>query len=332
VRQSRGFATVTTLCVALAISFYAWFTGSVAPAIAKATSSGPQIRFVVSLFAAAGAYVALFQGLLWLYEKFLEDRLNRREAIQGEWFYKLDIRATPNNPVYGICEIGKDGGKLSARAIHFDPKTNKFTSRFNSDFVVLEGGTLIIVYSSAGLDEDLYTRRGVYFLSTEGTPPRRVYGIWSDVLPGRNSGEMLMIRRDRHSDAFLRSIGYPIDSTELDRLLSSTMPAAPWEVPVAGAGSAAAGGEPAAAGAGSAAAGGEPVADGAGRAVAGGEPVADGAGRAVAGGGPAAAGAGSAAAGGEPAAANGKPLTADGGQTAAGDGVGDPASGGGAGS
>jgi hypothetical protein len=232
VRQAKGVATVTTLCVALAISFYAWFTGAVAPAIARATDSGKPIRFVVSLFAAAGVYVTLFQGLLWLYEKFLEDRLNRREAVQGEWFYKLDIRATPDNPRYGICEIGKDSGKLTARAIHFDPRTNKFTSRFNSDFVILDGATLIIVYSSAGLDDDIYTRRGVYFLSTEGTPPKRMYGIWSDVLPSRNSGETLMVRRDRHSDAFLRSIGYPVDSAELERLLSSSMPSAPWEASV----------------------------------------------------------------------------------------------------
>lgn len=215
-KKPYGHSAITTVSVTLTIIFYAVFTKYISPFVAGI----PGLGFIVGVFASIGFYVSLFQALLWIHFKFVLDIVNPEEAIVGEWFYKLDIRGRENEPRYGICKISRYGGEVLITGIHYHPRQKKFTSRFSSDFTLINGHNLIILYTSVGVDEETFTRKGAFFLSTEETPPKRIYGVWTDVLPNRNVGDIVMQRRDKHTDAILDTVGYPKDSSELQKILN----------------------------------------------------------------------------------------------------------------
>lgn len=212
----RHHPAVSTISVVLTLLFYKAFEQFVAPQI----SVIPGASFVLSILASVGFYVSFFSGLLWLYFRYIEDVVNPKEAICGDWFYKLDVHGRPS-PRYGLCYVTRHRGELSASGIHYHPDHKKFTSRFTSDYVLIENHTLIILYTSVGVDEDIFLRRGVFFLATEGVPPSRIYGVWTDLLPTRNSGDIVFQRRDRNTDDLLTTLGYPLTSSELQKVLNA---------------------------------------------------------------------------------------------------------------
>lgn len=215
-KKSKYNPIATTASVFLTISFYTAVIKFISPLFAAL----PGLDFILGSFASVGFYVSVFEFLNWLYNKFLHDKLNPKEAIVGEWFYKLDIAREESEPRYGICRISEHQGEMLITGIHFDPSQEKFTSRFRSESVRLDNDNLVVMYSSAGVDEEIFTRRGVFYLQTEEIPPKRIYGVWTDVLPSRNAGDIVLQRRDENTDAILNDIGYPLDSSELQKMLN----------------------------------------------------------------------------------------------------------------
>jgi hypothetical protein len=214
--MSRRFLPVTSVIVALTIFFY-----TVCIEYIPQVPSVPGFRLVLGMFASVGFYVAVFKASLWVYNEYLRDMLEKREAITGEWFYKLQIKGKEHLPRYGICKIARHDEELSANGIHYAPEVKKFTSRFTSDHAIIDGNNLIIMYTSVGVDEDIFMRRGVYFLSTEGFPPNRIYGIWTDVVPNTNIGDIIMQRCDKNTDKILADMEFPIGTSELKPIVAS---------------------------------------------------------------------------------------------------------------
>jgi hypothetical protein len=214
-KQIRNFPAVSTIAVTLTISFYTLLSNYVSPLISEII---PGSGFIVGVFTSVGFYLSVFEILLWIHYKFIDDRLNPREAITGEWFYKLEVRGKEEQAKYGLCRIGRHKGELTATGVHFDPQRKKFTSKFGSDIIRINGNTMIIVYHSAGVDEETFLRHGILFLSTDGVPPQRIYGVWTDVLPSRNAGDIVMYRRDKEVDKAMQSIGYPEDASNLQEI------------------------------------------------------------------------------------------------------------------
>ena len=105
----------------------------------------------------------------------------------------------------------RNKGVLHISGLHFDPDEGTFTSSFTSDYVMHDGNKLIIFYSSVGVDHDIFMRQGIFHLATEGVPPRKIYGVWTDVLPAQNAGAMHMKRRDNETEAILINLDYPMD-------------------------------------------------------------------------------------------------------------------------
>lgn len=204
--MTRRFLLVTSTLVTVTIVFFLVFSKYVAPHLSQI----PGLGLVSGLFAAAGFYASVFVALLWAYNRFMRDKVEPREAIVGEWYYTLTIKGKTASPRYGICRIERHGDEIIAYGMHYSPKSGKFTSRFTSDHVVLAGTHLVIIYTSVGVDEEIFMRKGVYFLSTEGIPPARIYGIWTDVLPNTNLGDILMCRRDSETDQALLDVGCPL--------------------------------------------------------------------------------------------------------------------------
>ncbi len=213
----KNYEAVTTIAVAVSIIFYTVFNKHITPLIIEGF---PEFGFLASLLASIGFYVFAFKFFIWVYFKWLEGKLNSKEAILGEWFYKLEIKGRTNDPRYGICQISRHNDEIIATGMHFDPSKNKFTSRFNADFVLIQGHTVMMIYSSFGVDEEIFSRKGVFFLSTEGSPPKRIYGVWTDVLPNKNSGEIMMQSRDNQTDNFLSSINYPLKKSEFQKIMA----------------------------------------------------------------------------------------------------------------
>jgi hypothetical protein len=205
--------SVTTFSVTLTLLFYTAFTTYLSPRLAIL----PGFGLVIGILASTGFYLSLFHFLLWAYHRWISDRLEPRLAIAGEWFYRLQIRGQEGSPRYGICEIQKHGSELHVTGIHFDPHKKKFTSRFSSDCVVRDGKSFIVFYTSVGVDDEIFSRRGTYILSTEGVPPTRVYGVWTDVFPAKNSGDIVMQRRDATTDLILTNCGFPLDSSTFEQ-------------------------------------------------------------------------------------------------------------------
>ena len=213
--MSRRFLTVNTVIVAFTILFYTGITQYINPSLSTVPGLGP----LTGLMASIGFYVSAFRGSLWLYNKFLIDKVELREAITGDWFYKLQIKGR-TMPRYGICKFSRHDGSLVATGIHYNAGSNTFTSRFTSDHILIDGNNVTIIYTSVGVDEDIFMRRGVFFLSTEDLPPRRMYGIWTDVIPNTNLGDIVMQRRDNNTDKILVSIGYPLAASALDVIVA----------------------------------------------------------------------------------------------------------------
>lgn len=216
--MTRKFLPVTSIIVALSILFYTVFTQYVNPLV----SGIPGLGLVSGVLASVGFYVSVFAVSLWVYNTFLRDRIEKQEAITGKWFYKLQIKGKEYAPRYGICKIARHGDKLSANGIHYAPESRKFTSRFTSDHIIIDGNNLIIMYTSVGVDEEIFMRRGVYFLSTEDVPPSRIYGIWTDVVPNKNLGDIIMQRCDKNTDKILESISFPVGSSELEPIIGAS--------------------------------------------------------------------------------------------------------------
>jgi hypothetical protein len=214
------FLPVTTLLVTITIVFFLVFNKYVSATLANI----PGLGLVSGLFAAAGFYVSLFKCLLWGYNRFLRDRFEPKEAITGEWFYTLTIKGKEDRPRYGICRIERHRDDVIAHGMHYSVEQRKFTSRFTADHIVIDGSVVNIIYTSVGVDEDIFMRRGVYFLASEGLPPMRMYGIWTDVVPNTNAGDIIMERRDTRTDQVLQSVGYPLQSLEATGVVSASIP------------------------------------------------------------------------------------------------------------
>ena len=154
--NKKYIPVVTTFCVTLTILFFKLFSNYIEPKI----TGTPGLGFVVGILTSVGFYVSLFQIMVWFYFKFLFELINPQEAITGEWFYKLSINGKDNEPRYGICLIKRHWNELSITGIHFCPAKNKFTSRFNSSTCLFDKNELIILYTSVGVDEETFLRRG----------------------------------------------------------------------------------------------------------------------------------------------------------------------------
>jgi hypothetical protein len=220
-------ASVTSFVVTMTLLFYTAFNTYLTPRLAIL----PGFGFVIGILASTGFYLTFFHVLLWIYNKWIDDRVEPRQAIVGEWFYKLQIRGQEGTPRFGICEIQRHGADFHMTGIHFDPLSRKFTSRFTSDCLVRDGKNVLVFYTSVGVDEDIFTRRGTYMLSTEGVPPKRIYGVWTDVFPAKNAGDIVMQRRDKTTDAILLNYGFPLNATAFENVFGLHQPHTAAELP-----------------------------------------------------------------------------------------------------
>ncbi|MCE0485416.1 hypothetical protein [Ornithinimicrobium sediminis] len=210
------------MALLLTLAAYGYFSTDLAPKL----SNNSWLNIAVGLAVSLGVYIALYNFLVWLFGAVLEDKINPREAISGEWIYRITVLGANTQSRYGICTIEKVRDEYVVSGIHYHPLRASFTSKFVSTHVHLRGGELTVLYKSAGVDEEVYVREGVYRLTTQGTPPDRISGVWAD-MPSKNSGEIIMQRRTKAGDAILRTHGFPIDKADADRiLLQSAMGAA----------------------------------------------------------------------------------------------------------
>lgn len=213
-KPTRHSKAVNSVSLLLTLGAFGYFNDAIAPRL----SGNEWLNLAAGIGLSMGLYVGLYNALVWLFGTFLEDRINPREAIAGEWIYKLTILGRSRTERFGICTIERVGNEIAISGIHFDPIKRKFTSKFVSDHVHLRGSELTILYKSSGVDEEVYIREGAYLLTTQGCPPERISGVWAD-MPAKNSGEIIMQRRTPQSEAILSSYGYPANDVEVSRLL-----------------------------------------------------------------------------------------------------------------
>lgn len=206
--RSSDSASVTALSVAATILFYKVVSSMLTPRLTDI----PELTFLVALLSSIGFYLAVFKILTWSYDRVLHRRLVPAEDVIGEWFYKLQITGRPQSPYrYGLCRISRSRSGLTASGIHYHPEKQGFTSRFSTDYLILDNTTVILLYSSFGIDEEGFVRKGIFFLQSEGEPPDKIYGLWTDVLPVSNYGDIFMQKRTPATDRILDEIGYPKD-------------------------------------------------------------------------------------------------------------------------
>jgi len=214
--NKKGQNIVISFSVSLSIVFYQVFIKY----ITKLLELNDQLSILlIGVVTSTGVFFISFNFLTFLYYKFLEDLIFKKEAITGDWFYKLEVFGNESSTKFGICTIEKYEGKLTARGTHYDPKEEVFTSLFFSDYLIVDDDKVIINYSSRGVDGDVFDRKGIYYLTTEGKPPTRINGIWTDVLNGKNRGRIFLQKRDKESDNLLKEVGYPFEGEELKKLL-----------------------------------------------------------------------------------------------------------------
>lgn len=211
---------VSTSVVAITLVFYSLFQNYVSPLL----TGTPGLGAITGILASIGFYVGLYQLITWYYYKYLHERFENEYSLSGEWVYKLAIADKNNNGNkkirFGICKITKSGADYTFGGTHFNPDTQAFTSRFSSDHVIFQTKRIVIIYKSVGVDGDIFMNNGVYFLTLEGTPPENIYGVWSDVVPNKSFGDIMMQRRDKDSDKQLKDIGYPLNSADKQEMLN----------------------------------------------------------------------------------------------------------------
>lgn len=212
----KGQQTVITICVTIAIIFYVAFTKYVNAVLNVNSETGV---IIIGILTSTGIFLFCFNSLVWIYSKYFEHIFFPKENIVGEWFYKLEINGKPEGDRYGICKIEKHNGELLASGTHFHPTAGRLTSMFTTDYAIIDKDKLIINYASTGVDSDVYSRKGIYYLSTEGKPPVRIFGIWTDVLHGSNKGKIFMQKRSNETDKILEELGYPFGVEQLRNIL-----------------------------------------------------------------------------------------------------------------
>ena len=199
-----------SICVALSMAFYVFIT-KVSSNIIIADKVDEYLMIFIAIVLSTVVFSLVYSILYSFYIKYLEHRVTQKENIYGDWFYLLEINGKPNDPRYGICRIEKHDGEMYLSGIHYSPQTKTFTSMFSTDSAIINKDKIVVNYSSTGADEDVFNRKGVYYLNTEGIPPQRIFGIWSDVLEGSNKGRITMHKRTKETDSLLKEIGYPFE-------------------------------------------------------------------------------------------------------------------------
>jgi len=216
--MKKGWNTVTVICLVLTIAFYNFFNYKIAPLFASIPALAP----IIGLLASTSFYISLFRVFLWIYETYLEDRFYPNEAVLGQWFYRIEVKGREDDPLFGIFEVEKRNGEFSMKGVHYHPVKKRFTSRFNSEKISLGNNQMFVFYNSAGGHRDIFLRKGILILNLEGVPPKRMYGVWSDILPIKNTGELVMQKMNKDVEKLLVEIGFPRDSYSFGKMLSGS--------------------------------------------------------------------------------------------------------------
>jgi hypothetical protein len=216
--QKKHQLAINTVCVTAALTAYTSLNHYLAPQLITVWWAAPLLSGIASL----GSYAALVTFLQWLYDNYIEDFLIRKISLAGKWYYILEINGQDTHRI-GKCTISRDDGSLYLSGTHFHPSKKVFTSNFSSEAFQIDYPRLYVRYIAQGIrDKELDKSEGVFFLQTEGEPPSKIHGTWSDVVPARNTGSITLLRESPQVEQRMRERGYPVGISEVEKVFGQT--------------------------------------------------------------------------------------------------------------
>ncbi len=195
--------TISTYCFMFGLLFYIIVHDYLMPKIIQNPTS---LKIVIEVLSTLGFYVAIFQIANILYERYLFKKIDPRFNLDGDW-YQVFTSGNGSSPVirHGPCRItcNVDGIIMSATNYNLE---NELSSNWQSETVSLSGNRITLLFVSEGKSRKIPIKKGSMAFNLHGCPPDTLSGIFNDLSPGKNFGDIRIFRNKAEYERHLNTV------------------------------------------------------------------------------------------------------------------------------
>jgi hypothetical protein len=149
-------------------------------------------RLILSFLSSIGFYFLVYSAFYELYDRFIYPIVNPIFNIAGKWYHigvleNGDIRHGTVNITFrkrDLVMLG-DNRKIDGA----------FSSSWRTETIKMEDREIILIYNSEGKNRAHPQSKGEMVLHIHGSPPDKITGLWNDMAPHQNRGEITLYKK-----------------------------------------------------------------------------------------------------------------------------------------